>query len=51
MFAKKPIERAEQIRISNAEAARALGVDERRYDHYASGQRKLDLAKWPELLR
>jgi len=30
--------------ISNAEAARRVGLDERRYAHYASGRREPDLA-------
>ncbi|KQY76822.1 DNA-binding protein [Ensifer sp. Root142] len=31
-------------RPSNAEAARRVGLDERRYAHYASGRREPDLA-------
>lgn len=37
-------ERAKQLGISNAEAARRIGLDERRYAHYASGRREPDLA-------
>lgn len=37
-------ERAKQLDISNAEAARRVGLDERRYAHYASGRREPDLA-------
>jgi len=37
-------ERARQLGISNAEAARRTGLDERRYAHYASGRREPDLA-------
>jgi transcriptional regulator with XRE-family HTH domain len=43
-LAKKLKERAEQMGISNAEAARIVGLDERRYAHYASGRREPDLA-------
>lgn len=43
-FAKKLKERAEQLGISNAEAARRADLDERRYAHYASGRREPDLA-------
>jgi transcriptional regulator with XRE-family HTH domain len=44
VFAKKLQERALQLRISNAEAARRSGLDERRYAHYATGRREPDLA-------
>lgn len=44
VFAKKLKERAEQLGISNAEAARRCDLDERRYAHYASGRREPDLA-------
>lgn len=37
-------QRAEQLGISNAEAARRCGLDERRYGHYVSGRREPDLA-------
>ena len=37
-------ERARHLGISNAEAARRVGLDERRYAHYASGRREPDLA-------
>jgi transcriptional regulator with XRE-family HTH domain len=43
-LAKKLKERAEQMGVSNAEAARIVGLDERRYAHYASGRREPDLA-------
>ncbi len=43
-FAKRLQERAKQLGISNAEAARRAGLDERRYAHYASGRREPDLA-------
>lgn len=44
VFARKLKERAEQLSISNAEAARRCELDERRYAHYASGRREPDLA-------
>lgn len=37
-------ERAARLGISNAEAARRCGLDERRYGHYVSGRREPDLA-------
>lgn len=44
IFAKRLRERARQLGISNAEAARRVGLDERRYAHYVSGRREPDLA-------
>lgn len=44
ILAKKLRERAQQLGISNAEAARQCGLEERRYAHYASGRREPDLA-------
>lgn len=44
IFAKRLRERAKQLGISNAEAARRIGLEERRYAHYASGRREPDLA-------
>lgn len=44
IFAKQLQERARQLGISNAEAARRTGLEERRYAHYASGRREPDLA-------
>ncbi len=44
IFANRLRERAKQLGISNAEAARRVGLDERRYAHYASGRREPDLA-------
>jgi len=44
IFAERLQERAKQLGISNAEAARRIGLDERRYAHYASGRREPDLA-------
>jgi len=37
-------QRAEDLGISNAEAARRAGLSERRYAHYVSGKREPDLA-------
>lgn len=44
IFAKRLRERAKQLGISNAEAARKIGLDERRYAHYVSARREPDLA-------
>lgn len=44
IFAERLRERAKQLGISNAEAARRVGLEERRYAHYASGRREPDLA-------
>ena len=44
ILAKNLRARAEQLGISNAEAARRCGLDERRYAHYISGQREPDLS-------
>lgn len=44
IFAERLRERAEQLGISNAEAGRRAGLDERRYAHYANGRREPDLA-------
>lgn len=44
ILAKRLQERARHLGISNAEAARWAGLDERRYAHYASGRREPDLA-------
>jgi transcriptional regulator with XRE-family HTH domain len=43
-FAKRLRKRAEELGISNAEAARRTGLSERRYAHYVKGQREPDLA-------
>lgn len=43
IFAQRLRERAKQLGISNAEAARRIGLEERRYAHYASGRREPDL--------
>lgn len=42
IFAQKLRDRAEQLGISNAEAARRIGLEERRYAHYAAGRREPD---------
>lgn len=44
LLADKLRERARQLGISNAEAARRSGLDERRFGHYVSGRREPDLA-------
>lgn len=44
ILANKLRERAQQLQISNAEAARQCGLEERRYAHYAAGRREPDLA-------
>ena len=44
IFAQRLRERAKQLGISNAEAARRVGLEERRYAHYASGRREPDMA-------
>lgn len=44
IFASKLKERAAELGISNAEAARRSGLSERRYAHYVSGVREPDLA-------
>ncbi|MFC0218578.1 helix-turn-helix domain-containing protein [Pseudochelatococcus lubricantis] len=44
IFGSRLKQRAEQLGISNAEAARRCDLDERRYGHYVSGRREPDLA-------
>ena len=44
IFSNRLREKAKQLGISNAEVARRVGLDERRYAHYASGRREPDLA-------
>jgi transcriptional regulator with XRE-family HTH domain len=43
-FAAKLRKRAKELQISNAEAARRIGLSERRYAHYVTGAREPDLA-------
>jgi transcriptional regulator with XRE-family HTH domain len=43
-FAAKLRQRAKDLKISNSEAARRIGLSERRYAHYVSGKREPDLA-------
>jgi transcriptional regulator with XRE-family HTH domain len=43
VFAKRLKERATQLGISNAQAARLCNLDERRYANYANDQREPDL--------
>ena len=51
VFARKLKERADQLGISSAEAARRCELDERRYGHYASGRREPDLATLTKIAR
>lgn len=44
VFCKNLRERASELGISHAEAARRSGLSERRYAHYVSGDRQPDLA-------
>lgn len=44
LFASNLRQRAAQLGISNAEAARRSGLSERRYAHYVSGVREPDLS-------
>jgi transcriptional regulator with XRE-family HTH domain len=44
LFASRLRQRAKQLGISHAEAARRCGLSERRYGHYVSGIREPDLA-------
>jgi transcriptional regulator with XRE-family HTH domain len=43
-LARRLQERARQLGISYAEAARRVGLDERRFAHYVSGRREPDMA-------
>jgi transcriptional regulator with XRE-family HTH domain len=43
IFSQRLRERAAQLGISNAEAARRCGLEERRYAHYVTGRREPDL--------
>lgn len=51
IFAKKLKARAEQLGISNAQAARLCGLDERRYANYANNEREPDLATLAKIAR
>lgn len=44
IFAANLRKRAKELGISNAEAARRIGLSERRYAHYITGAREPDLA-------
>ncbi|WP_162652142.1 helix-turn-helix transcriptional regulator [Lentilitoribacter sp. Alg239-R112] len=44
IFAKRLKERAKQLGVSNSEAARRAGLEERRYGHYVTGRNEPDLA-------
>jgi transcriptional regulator with XRE-family HTH domain len=50
-FAENLRRRAEELGISNAEAARRAGLSERRYAHYVSGQREPDLSTLVRIAR
>jgi transcriptional regulator with XRE-family HTH domain len=50
-FANKLRKRAEELRISNAAAARRVGLSERRYAHYVTGTREPDLATLVRIAR
>jgi len=51
VFAKRLKERAEQLGISNAQAARLCDLDERRYSNYANAKREPDLATLAKIAR
>jgi transcriptional regulator with XRE-family HTH domain len=51
LFASKLRDRAAQLGISNAEAARRSGLSERRYAHYVSGLREPDLSTLVRIAR
>ena len=51
ILAQRLRERAQQLGISNAEAARRCGLDERRYGHYASDRREPDLTTLVKMAR
>lgn len=50
-FAAKLRKRTEELQISNAEAARRVGLSERRYAHYVTGAREPDLATLVKIAR
>lgn len=51
VFSKKLKERAAQLGISNAQAARLCGLDERRYANYTNDQREPDLSTLAKIAR
>jgi transcriptional regulator with XRE-family HTH domain len=51
IFAKKLKERAAQLGVSNTQAARLCGLDERRYANYANDQREPDLMTLAKIVR
>ncbi len=51
VFAKRLKERAKQLGISNAQAARLCELDERRYANYAADQREPDLMTLTRIAR
>jgi transcriptional regulator with XRE-family HTH domain len=51
IFAKRLKVRAAELGISNAQAARLCGLDERRYANYAANDREPDLATLAKIAR
>ena len=51
IFAKRLKERAAELGISNAQAARLCDLDERRYANYANDQREPDLMTLAKIAR
>ncbi len=51
IFANRLRERAHQLGISNSEAARRAGLEERRYGHYIAGRREPDLATFKKIAK
>lgn len=49
IFANRLRERAQQLGISNSEAARRIGLEEGRYGHYIAGRREPDLATFKKI--
>jgi transcriptional regulator with XRE-family HTH domain len=50
-FAARLRQRAQELGISNAEAARRSGLNEQRYGHYVKGRREPDLATLVRIAR
>jgi transcriptional regulator with XRE-family HTH domain len=51
LFATRLRKRASELGISNAEAARRVGLSERRFAHYVTGAREPDLATLVRIAR
>jgi len=49
IFAKRLRKRAQQLGISNSEAARRIGLEEGRYGHYIANRREPDLATFKKI--